>query len=109
MDNRVCRRVGFVVLSHTGCAYLLQSVRMPTVPRYRIDSISIATSQTNRRTYVDRDDLSAKFWLDPVALARSFGFNAGELGLLYGIIVEHQQQLLEASAWVFWHSARMKE
>jgi hypothetical protein len=64
---------------------------------------------TNRRTYVDRDDLSAKFWLDPVALARSFGFNAGELGLLYGIIVEHQQQLLEASAWVFWHSARMKE
>lgn len=29
--------------------------------------------------HVDRDTLSAKFWLQPICLARSFGFNAREL------------------------------
>jgi hypothetical protein len=47
---------------------------------------------------VDRDDLSAKFWLDLVALARNFGFNARELGLLQATVAERQQELLEA-----WH------
>jgi hypothetical protein len=28
---------------------------------------------------MDREDLSAKFWLTPVVLARNFGFNANEL------------------------------
>ena len=28
--------------------------------------------------HVDRDDLSAKFWLQPVALARNFGFSPKE-------------------------------
>jgi hypothetical protein len=27
--------------------------------------------------HVDRDDQSAKFWLDPVALARNLGFGPG--------------------------------
>jgi hypothetical protein len=46
--------------------------------------------------HVDRDALSAKFWLKPVVLARNFGFNAGELGRIEAIIEEHQQKLLEA-------------
>jgi hypothetical protein len=29
--------------------------------------------------HVDRDDRSAKFWLDPVALARNLGFGPVEL------------------------------
>ncbi len=29
--------------------------------------------------HVDRDDLSAKFWLQPVGLARNFGFSPKEL------------------------------
>jgi len=29
--------------------------------------------------HVDRDDLSAKFWLEPLALARNLGFNPAEL------------------------------
>lgn len=30
--------------------------------------------------HVDRDDLSAKFWLEPVGLARDLGFSPKELG-----------------------------
>jgi hypothetical protein len=29
--------------------------------------------------HVDRDDLSAKFWIDPVQLTANFGFRAHEL------------------------------
>jgi hypothetical protein len=47
--------------------------------------------------HVDRDDLSAKF-LEPVALARNFGFNARELGVLQEIVTKRQAELLEA-----WH------
>ena len=28
--------------------------------------------------HVDRDDLSAKFWLQPVGLARNFGFSPSD-------------------------------
>ncbi len=75
-------------------------MRMPTVLRsgpYRFYFYSHEPNEPPH-VHVDRDDLSAKFWLDAVALAQNFGFNARELGTLYGIIVEHQQQLLEA-----WH------
>jgi hypothetical protein len=71
---------------------------MPTVLRsgpYRFYFYSHEPNEP-AHVHVDRDELSAKFWLDPVALARNFGFNSRELGLLYGMIVEHQQALLEA-------------
>jgi len=45
---------------------------------------------------VDREDLSAKFWLEPVALAHNLGYPARELRKLEAIIAEHQQQFLEA-------------
>ena len=47
---------------------------------------------------VDRDDLSTKFWLTPVALARNLGFSAVELRRLQSMVEEHQGELLEA-----WH------
>ena len=37
---------------------------------------------TRPTSMVDRDDRSAKFWLQPVELARSFGFLPKELRLL---------------------------
>jgi hypothetical protein len=46
--------------------------------------------------HVDRDSLSAKFWLQPVSLARNFGFSATELGRVQSIVEEHQSELLEA-------------
>ena len=46
--------------------------------------------------HVDRDNLSAKFWLNPVALARNFGFSAVELARVQSLVEGHQDQLLEA-------------
>lgn len=48
--------------------------------------------------HVDRDDCSAKFWLDPVALSRQRGFVAKELRAIERIVKTHRLQLLEA-----WH------
>jgi hypothetical protein len=45
---------------------------------------------------VDRDELSAKFWLAPVSLATNFGFAAHELNRLQSIVRDHQPVLLEA-------------
>jgi hypothetical protein len=46
--------------------------------------------------HVDRDDLSAKFWLAPVQLAGNFGFRAHELRALQSMVEEHSNNLLEA-------------
>ena len=48
--------------------------------------------------HVDRDDLSAKFWLEPVALARNHGFSPKELGTIERLVTENQELCLEA-----WH------
>ena len=48
--------------------------------------------------HVDRAEFSAKFWLDPVSLARNFGFNPRELRALQSLVEERQAELLEA-----WH------
>ena len=40
----------------------------------------------------------AKFWLDPVQLAANYGFNTGEITEIERLVVEHQEDLLEA-----WH------
>ena len=45
---------------------------------------------------VDRDDLSVKFWLSPVGLARNLGFNARELRQIEQIVANHESVLLEA-------------
>lgn len=46
--------------------------------------------------HVDRADLSAKFWLAPVALARNLGFSAAELRRVQRLVAEHEPQLQEA-------------
>jgi hypothetical protein len=38
----------------------------------------------------------AKFWLDPIDLASSYGFRAHELNEIEQIIEQHQEQLIEA-------------
>ena len=71
---------------------------MPTVLRagpYRIYFVSHDLGEPPH-VHVDRDDQSAKFWLDPVGLARNLGFSPRELRLIEGIISEHQLELLEA-------------
>ena len=70
----------------------------PTVIRigpYRFYFVSHDLNEP-AHVHVDREDLSAKFWLEPVALAHNLGYPARELRKLEAIIAEHQQRLLEA-------------
>ena len=45
--------------------------------------------------HVDRDNLSAKFWLVPVALARNFGFSATELRRVESLVEQNTRKLIE--------------
>jgi hypothetical protein len=74
---------------------------MPTVLRvgpYRIYFYSHDLIHEPPHVHVDRDELSAKFWLNPVALARNLGFNASELRKIERVVSAHQSELLER-----WH------
>jgi hypothetical protein len=48
--------------------------------------------------HVERDEAEAKFWLNPVRLAESYGFNRKEIGRIKLLVEQYQQQLLEK-----WH------
>ena len=47
--------------------------------------------------HVERDDMTAKFWLHPVRLARSTGFRPHELNRIRKLIDENSRTL--RSAW----------
>jgi len=46
--------------------------------------------------HIDRDDSSAKFWLDSVNLARNIRFSAKELRKIEKIVIKNQTKFLEA-------------
>jgi len=48
--------------------------------------------------HIDRERFSAKFWLEPVELARNLGFGAVELRRIERLVVEHEDSLLDS-----WH------
>ena len=48
--------------------------------------------------HVEREDSTCKFWLEPVELARTHGFNARELDFIRRLINAHHSAILEA-----WH------
>ena len=71
---------------------------MPTVLRsgpYRFYFYSHEPDEPPH-VHIDRDDSSAKFWLQPVSLARNRGFSARELRQLQGLVEQHQAELMEA-------------
>ncbi len=45
--------------------------------------------------HVDRERFSAKFWMQPVSLARNLGFNGRELRIIERIVEENQALILE--------------
>ena len=71
---------------------------MPTVLRHRAYRIYFYSHEPNEppHVHVDRDNLSAKFWLNPVSLASNLGFSARELRQVERIVRDHQAELLEA-------------
>lgn len=71
---------------------------MPTVLRsgpYRFYFYSHEPDEPPH-VHIDRDDSSAKFWLQPVSLARNRGFSARELRQLQGLVEQYQAELMEA-------------
>lgn len=46
--------------------------------------------------HVERDDCTAKYWLEPIRLQTSGGFGRGELNQIYNLIVEHHSLLLRS-------------
>jgi len=71
---------------------------MPTVLRigpYRIYFYSHDLIAERPHVHIDHDKLSAKFWINPVALARNLGFDASELRKIEKIVSEHKSDFLE--------------
>jgi hypothetical protein len=48
--------------------------------------------------HIDRDDLSPRFWLDPIQLATNLGFRAHELRTIRSMVTENRSRFQEA-----WH------
>jgi Domain of unknown function (DUF4160) len=46
--------------------------------------------------HIERDDKIAKFWLDPVRLARTGGIGRAEIGRIQKLVDGHRSELLEA-------------
>ena len=71
---------------------------MPTILRpgpYRLYFYSHEPNEPPH-VHVDRENLSAKFWLNPVSIARNLGFSPKELRKIESILTENAEQLLEA-------------
>jgi hypothetical protein len=84
----LCRKVG----------NLHEQRRMPTVMRIGPYSCAFFSSDRAEKVHVHvkRDRQIAKFWLDPVLLAKNRGFSKHELDRVATLVVQYQVQLLEA-------------
>jgi hypothetical protein len=69
---------------------------MPTVLRegpYRVYFYSHEPGEPPH-VHVDREDLSAKFWLDPVKVGTNYGFSARELRVIEAVVEANRVRLL---------------
>ena len=76
---------------------------MPTVLRsgpYRFYFFSHEPNEPPH-VHVDRDDATAKFWLQPLGLASSLRFKPHELTRLLRLVAQHEKELLDA--WNAFH------
>jgi hypothetical protein len=81
---------------------------MPTVLRisgFRFFFYSLEGSEPPH-IHVELGDRVAKFWLDPVGLAESYGFRAHELNRLRALVIEHRLAFMEAWNVHFGRQAR---
>ena len=71
---------------------------MPTILRigpYRFFFYS-ADGDEPPHVHIERDNYTAKFWIDPVRLQRSKGFNRNEINKLFRLINENIVHLLRS-------------
>lgn len=73
---------------------------MPTVFREGPYSFIFFSSDRDEppHIHVKRDQEIAKFWLNPVSLAKNRGFGEHELNQITRLVVKYQERLMEA-----WH------
>ena len=73
---------------------------MPTVLRVRGYRFFFFSNEGHEPSHihVETAEKYAKFWLNPVVLAKSVGYNAKELGQLQKLVKEHRDFLEEK-----WH------
>jgi hypothetical protein len=64
---------------------------MPTVLRIRKFRFFFYSNEGNepKHIHVETDDNYAKFWLEPVQLAKSIGFSAKELNKVRKLVLEN--------------------
>jgi len=79
--------------------------RMPTLLRPGPYRVYFHSHETNEppHVHVDRDECSAKFWLDPPRLARNLGFSPFELRRIERLVSRWQRVFLEAWNEYFRH------
>ncbi len=73
---------------------------MPTIRRdgaYRFYWYSHEPNEPPH-VHIDRGEMTAKFWLQPVSLARNMGFPAHELRRIQSLVESNQTKFLES-----WH------
>ncbi len=70
---------------------------MPTILRLGSYRFYFYSHEPNEppHIHVDRDNLSVKFWLEPIQLARNIGFSARDLRKIERMIVDHHGELKE--------------
>jgi hypothetical protein len=71
---------------------------MPTVLRegpYRLFFYSDDGNEPPH-IHIERDNSTAKFWLEPVMFQRSWGFGRQELNRIQRLVVEHREDLLRS-------------
>ena len=73
---------------------------MPTILRVGPYKFYFYSHEPNEppHVHVDRDNLSAKFWIQTVQLARNVGFSPRELNRIESVVEKHREELLEK-----WH------
>lgn len=71
---------------------------MPTILRVDAFRFFFYSSEPGEppHVHVAHGGRTAKYWLDPVEVARSEGFRAHELGKLRELVLEHRDALREA-------------
>jgi hypothetical protein len=71
---------------------------MPTVLKLKSYRFFFYSSDKEEppHVHVESGDKVAKFWLDPVRLQSSGGFNRTEINKIHKMILKHQEKLLEA-------------
>ena len=70
---------------------------MPTVLRlgpYRFFFVALDYNEPPH-IHVQRENMVAKFWLDPIVLQNTGGFSRNELNNIMKLINEHQEHFLE--------------